>query len=176
MSASVVGEDVCNALLCDGTVIYTAEGVRKGAVLFYSGNWTDAEESSRLIALKKGGKQRHAGRSVLWRKGPTNSPPLEIYRSLVSFIFGIKLHQSMSSSPNMELSNVAPHHPPLPLRASHSAPSVRSHENLYAVSSSWEGHGETQLGLRATKQVQWGYSDAEIVEWRTPKRKSLTLQ
>lgn len=58
-------------------------------------------EVSTIDCIKRRGKRLPRGSSVLWRKHPTNSPPLEIYRSLASFIFGIKLHQSMSSNPNM---------------------------------------------------------------------------
>ena len=77
-------------------------------MLFYSGKrtdgQTDAEESSPLIILKE--RRRRRRRTSTWQFGPVKeghnkfSSP-EIYLSLVSFIFGIKVHQSMSNDLNI---------------------------------------------------------------------------
>lgn len=72
--------------------------------MFYSGKWTDADQCSRLIVLKKEGKKGKAASTWQFRpvkEGPHKFPSPQIYLSLASFIFGIKVHQSMSSDLNI---------------------------------------------------------------------------
>ena len=90
-------------------VIYTTEVSRMVSCCFIQeygqkDGRTDAEESSRLIILKK--EEEPKGQTATWQFGPSKagqnkfSSP-EIYLSLASFIFGIKVHQSMSNDLNI---------------------------------------------------------------------------